>query len=304
MVDAVCPSDRLSFLRRNIMTAIRKVLVVDDDPVVGKSFHRVLSEDKGYVVITAHNAAEALERMREQEVDLVVTDIKMPGMDGVELAEEVRARRPWTPVVIITGYGSVANEQRAHAAGVSAFVRKPLSPEMIEEAAVFARQAPDAPVQPVSAHIVTPAEDAVVAAAPEHRVRNIALFLAAPFIGLAYALALPAVGAAMLVWEGSKALKQSAAARAAIRTVAMLAVAPFIGLAFALLLPLVGLVVLAWTAAPALWDSFSARGAARVAGFALSPLLGLAYFLFLPIAGTLTLAWVAMHSPKEVTLLK
>ena len=43
------------------MTALRKVLVVDDDPVVGKSFHRVLSQDKGYTVITAHNAAEALE---------------------------------------------------------------------------------------------------------------------------------------------------------------------------------------------------------------------------------------------------
>ena len=140
------------------MTAFRKVLVVDDDPVVGKSFNRVLSQDKGYVVITAHNAAEALERMREQEYDLVVTDIKMPGMDGVELAEEVRARRPWTPVVIVTGYGSLANEQRAHAAGVAAFVRKPLSPEMIEETAVYARQSPEAAMAPVVAHILSKAQ--------------------------------------------------------------------------------------------------------------------------------------------------
>ncbi len=289
------------------MTATRKVLVVDDDPVVGKSFHRVLSQDKGYVVITAHNAAEALERMREQDYDLVVTDIKMPGMDGVELAEEVRARRPWTPVVIVTGYGSLANEQRAQAAGVSAFVRKPLSPEMIEETAVYARQATEAPVAPVVAHILPKTQAAEVPAVPvasTHRVRNIALFLASPFIGLAYALALPMVGASMLAWQGGKALAKNAAAMAAIRSVAMLAVAPFIGLAFALLLPLVGLVMLAWTGAPALWRAFSARGTARVVGFALSPLLGLAYFLFLPIFGTLTLAWVAIHAKREGALLK
>ena len=124
------------------MSALRKVLVVDDDPVVGKSFNRVLSKDKGYVVVTAQNAAEALERMREQEYDVVFTDIKMPGMDGVELTERVKASRPWTPVVIITGYGTSANETRAKAAGVSDFMRKPLSPEMIEDSAARALQAP------------------------------------------------------------------------------------------------------------------------------------------------------------------
>jgi CheY-like chemotaxis protein len=96
------------------MTALRKVLVVDDDPVVGKSFNRVLT-NKGYVVINAQNAAEALEKLREEEYDVVYTDIKMPGMDGIELAERVKAKRPWTPVVIVTGYGTTANEERARA---------------------------------------------------------------------------------------------------------------------------------------------------------------------------------------------
>ena len=218
------------------MTALRKVLVVDDDPVVGKSFHRVLTQDKGYVVITAHNAAEALERMREQEYDLVVTDIKMPGMDGVELAEQVRARQPWTPVVIVTGYGSTANEQRAQAAGVSAFVRKPLSPEMIEEAAVFARHMPESLVQPVVVQIEprTPVAEVAVAPVPasEHRVRNVALFFAAPFIGLAYALALPLVGVSMLLWQGGKAFAENAPAMAATRRLAMLAAAPLLCLLY------------------------------------------------------------------------
>ena len=84
------------------MRAIHKVLVVDDDPVVGKSFNRVLS-NKGYAVITAANAHEALTKLKEGGFDAVFTDIRMPGMDGLELAERVKARTPWTPVVIITG---------------------------------------------------------------------------------------------------------------------------------------------------------------------------------------------------------
>jgi hypothetical protein len=203
----------------------------------------------------------------------------------------------------VTGYGSLANEQRAHAAGVSAFVRKPLSPEMIEETAIYARHETEAPVAPVVQ--IAPKEQAIEApVAQQHRARNIALFLVSPFIGLVYAMALPMVGAAMLAWQGGKALQKNAAAMAAIRSVAMLAVAPFIGLAFALLLPIVGLAMLAWTGAPALWNAFSARGTAKVVALAFSPLLGLAYFLFLPIAGTLTLAWVAMSAARKQAELK
>jgi len=179
------------------MSALRKVLVVDDDAVVGKSFNRVLSEKKGYVVTTAQNAHEALKQMREQSFDVVFTDIKMPGMDGVELAERVKASQPWTPVVIITGYGTTENENRAKAAGVSDFVRKPLSPEMIEESAAHALReaAPEVALEAM----VTPIEQVhVEVIEKESRIKNIALFLAAPFIGLAYAVMLPVVGIVML----------------------------------------------------------------------------------------------------------
>src|SRR3990172_368572 len=110
-----------------IMDAIRKVLVVDDDPVVGKSFDRVLS-GKGYAVITARNGEEALHKLRNETYDVVFTDIKMPGMSGLEVAERVKAKQPWLPVVIVTGYGSDANEARARAAGGWGFFRQPLSP--------------------------------------------------------------------------------------------------------------------------------------------------------------------------------
>jgi CheY-like chemotaxis protein len=234
------------------MTALRKILVVDDDPVVGKSFNRVLGADKGYIVITTPNAAEALEKMREQEYDLVVTDIKMPGMDGVELAEQVRARKPWTPVVIVTGYGTTANEARAKAAGVSAFMRKPLTPEMIEESATHAL------LEPAVTALVAPQPISVSepAAVQQHsvleRMRNIALFLAAPFIGLLYAVMLPIVGGAMLAWMGGKAIAKNANAMKRIKTVGWVLAAPFIGLAYAVLLPLVGAAMLLWVAGQAL----------------------------------------------------
>ncbi len=193
------------------MSALRKVLVVDDDPVVGKSFSRVLTQ-KGYAVITAESGAQALEKMREQEYDMVFTDIKMPGMSGIELTEQIKARQPWMPVVIVTGYGSTANEARARAAGVTAFLNKPLSPEMIEESVVHALHVPMAGEVGVQAQ--APAQQAQPEAAQQGgKLRNIALFLVAPFIGLVYAVMLPLVGIGMLAWIGGKALLGKAQAR-------------------------------------------------------------------------------------------
>lgn len=239
------------------MSAIRKVLVVDDDPVVGKSFNRVLSQ-KGYVVITAQNAQEALNKLQEEEYDVVFTDIKMPGMDGLELTERVKAKRPWLPVVIVTGYGTTANEERAKAAGVSGFLNKPLSPEMIEGSTLNALLAP--------APIIVPREEAVPADVPaeevhpepvekESTLKNIALFMAAPFIGLLYAVLFPFIGIGMMISLGAKALAKNAAVRKVLdplKNVAMFLAAPLIGLAFVVLLPFFGTAALAWIGVRAL----------------------------------------------------
>lgn len=121
----------------------RKVLVVDDDPVIGRSFQGVLS-GKGYAVITARDGEEALHKLNYEKYDMVFTDIKMPGMSGLEVAERIKAKQPWLPVVIITGFGSDANIKRAQAAGVTEFLQKPLSPEMIEGSAERAGHERDA----------------------------------------------------------------------------------------------------------------------------------------------------------------
>ncbi|MDD5176881.1 MAG: response regulator [Sterolibacterium sp.] len=186
------------------MNVLQKVLVVDDDPVVGKSIDRVLAS-KGYAVIAASNGEEALNKLASEHYDLVFTDIKMPGMSGLEVAERVKASQPWLPVVIVTGYGSDAYEARAAAAGVSEFLRKPLSPEMIEASTAKAlrERSPAMPMQTQPEEIAVPQPEAIEKGST---VKNIALFLAAPFIGLAYIVAMPFVGIGMLAWFGFKAV--------------------------------------------------------------------------------------------------
>jgi len=221
------------------MDAIKKVLVVDDDPVVGKSFNRVLTA-KGYAVITAMDGEEALNKLRAEKYDAVFTDIKMPGMSGLEVAERVKASQPWLPVVIITGYGTEANEARARAAGVAGFLHKPLSPEMIEASADKAMLEAGAPV---AAAAGTAVPEAPEAAAPEGResiAKNIALFLAAPFIGLAYLIAFPFVGLGALAWMGVRA----AAMNAKVRHGVLFAAAPLIGLGYVVAAPFIGLALL------------------------------------------------------------
>jgi CheY-like chemotaxis protein len=271
------------------MSALRKILVVDDDPVVGKSFNRVLS-GKGYAVITARDGPEALKRLAEGEYDAVFTDIRMPGMDGIEVAERVKARRPWTPVVIITGYGTEDNEARAKAAGVSEFLRKPLSPEMIEGSARNALHVVPMPAAPAAALLVPRAPTGAEAGRKGvlRRLELVALMLAAPMVALAYVVAAPFVGLGMLLWMGLAAAARTRVGRR-LRNGALMVAMPFVGLAYAIALPFVGLAALAVMAVRSAVASGAARGAGRFAGnvalFFAAPFIGLAYALAFPFIG-------------------
>ena len=233
------------------MSVVRKILVVDDDPVVGKSFDRVLTS-KGYAVITAKDGEEALLKLNNEHYDVVFTDIRMPGISGLEVAERAKALQPWLPVVIVTGYGTGANEQRAEAAGVSGFLRKPLSPEMIEASTAKALQDLAVAVLPVLPPVAAVVEETPVAAVAPGKlatVKNVALFLAAPFIGLAYVLAMPFVALGTLAWFASKALARKFPVA---KDIALFLAAPMIGLAYIVAMPFVGIGMLVWFGSKAL----------------------------------------------------
>jgi DNA-binding NtrC family response regulator len=174
-----------------------QVLVIDDDAVVGRSFDRVLTK-KGYEVNTALTGEEGLERIEAKNYDVVFTDIQMPGMNGMEVAEQIKTKCPWTPVVVITGYGTQEHEARASVLGVSGFVHKPLTPEIIESITLKALKPREAEADA--------ANEAEAAIAPEelpelstlrkvgYVAKNITLFLLSPLIALGYVIALPLIG--------------------------------------------------------------------------------------------------------------
>ncbi len=176
-----------------------QLLVIDDEAVVGRSFSRVLS-DKGYQVVTALSGEEGLNTMNDREFDVVFTDIKMPGMDGLEVTESIKARCPWTPVVVITGYGTEENESRASVLGANGFVRKPLTPEMIESVTLKAVTEAEKYVEPVKTvemlnEPVTAAVEKAGGLKTNRSVaKTIAMLIAAPLIALGYVIALPAIG--------------------------------------------------------------------------------------------------------------
>ena len=116
------------------MYSDRRVLVVDDEPVVTKSCRRVLT-DAGFHVDTSQSGREGMSRALAEDFDLVVTDLKMPDLDGMEVLRTLRSERPNTAIVIITGYGTVPSAVEATKAGVSDYVEKPFTPEEIAQAA-------------------------------------------------------------------------------------------------------------------------------------------------------------------------
>ncbi len=84
----------------------KSILFVDDHDVLLRLSCEIL-EMLGYRTVGANSAAEALEKFEHDEIDLLVTDFRMAGMDGLELARAVHAKSPHTPIIMITGYGPV-----------------------------------------------------------------------------------------------------------------------------------------------------------------------------------------------------
>ena len=104
-----------------------KILVVDDSEGTRNLCSKIL-EKEGYAVQTAENGEEALKLVSENSFDLVVTDLMMPVMDGMELLEQVKKSNPRMPVIIITAYASVATAVEAIKKGAYDYVPKPFNP--------------------------------------------------------------------------------------------------------------------------------------------------------------------------------
>jgi DNA-binding NtrC family response regulator len=113
------------------------ILIVDDEQVVRDSLVHWFTEE-GYDVDSAASATDALSRLAAREFDLVIADIRMPGMDGIELLEKIKAEQLDTSVVVMTGYASVETAIRALKQGAFDYITKPFDPD---DLSVVARNA-------------------------------------------------------------------------------------------------------------------------------------------------------------------
>jgi FixJ family two-component response regulator len=109
------------------MTNIAKqhIFFVDDEPKVCKMVGRTL-EQAGLKVSCFTHAADCLKQLRCRTCDLLITDVKMPEMDGIELLTEVKSIIPSLPVLVVTGYGDIPMAVKALKVGASDFIEKPL----------------------------------------------------------------------------------------------------------------------------------------------------------------------------------
>ncbi len=106
------------------------IMIVDDERIIRESFFHWFQKS-GHKVATAASGNEALEKLGETPYDLLFVDIKMPGMDGIELLVAVKETYPETMVIIITAYGSIESSVQAMRIGATDYLLKPFKPDQL-----------------------------------------------------------------------------------------------------------------------------------------------------------------------------
>lgn len=120
--------DSTTQLIPSLTDALPRILVVDDEPSICTIVRKTLSRDP-YSIETTTRSTVALQRLEREPFDLLITDISMPDIDGLELAERARAAQALLGIVVMTGYGSFENMSRALRTGVADFIIKPFDIE-------------------------------------------------------------------------------------------------------------------------------------------------------------------------------
>jgi two-component system nitrogen regulation response regulator NtrX len=106
------------------------VFIVDDEDGIRESLSGIF-EDEGYEVITACSGEEALKILKEQSMDLILLDVWLPGMDGIQILKEIKDLKPDIPVIMISGHGNIELAVKATRMGAYDFLEKPLSLEKV-----------------------------------------------------------------------------------------------------------------------------------------------------------------------------
>lgn len=111
-----------------------KILIVDDDKTTRKLLSFYL-KGSGFEVVTAENGLDALEKLGMDEINLVMTDLNMPYMDGIELVKTLKSdpNTAQIPIIMVTTEADINEQNRALAAGANAYITKPVTADMIAQ---------------------------------------------------------------------------------------------------------------------------------------------------------------------------
>ncbi|MFN8140604.1 MAG: sigma-54 dependent transcriptional regulator [Fimbriimonadales bacterium] len=121
-----------------------KILIVDDEPNIRRILQAAF-ERSGYVTRTAETGEEAIDKLTAEGADLVLTDVMMPGMTGVELLKRIKQTLPEVPVLVMTAYGTIPQAVEAIKAGAGDYIPKPFDLEHIRKAAAYWIRTPSKP---------------------------------------------------------------------------------------------------------------------------------------------------------------
>jgi DNA-binding NtrC family response regulator len=107
------------------------ILVVDDELDMLALLAMIISEKTDHKVTTTNNPLEVVQFVKEREYDLIISDLKMPNMDGIELIAEIRKVDQYIPILVITAYGSIESAEDAINKGAYDYITKPFRKEQI-----------------------------------------------------------------------------------------------------------------------------------------------------------------------------
>ena len=110
----------------------KRILVVDDQESMREMLADLI-DLMGHEPRTVGDAQEALEALEESDVDLVITDLNMPVVDGLELMKRIKGNAPELPVIIITGYGTFHTEKQVLSSGADGYIPKPCTINRVQE---------------------------------------------------------------------------------------------------------------------------------------------------------------------------
>lgn len=108
------------------------ILLVDDEVAFANNLLKLLSK-RGYDVVVEYNGSDAVKRVGEKEFDVIILDMKMPGMDGIATLKEIKKKAPLVEVVILTGHGSIESGIEGMQLGAFDFLMKPVRIDDLQE---------------------------------------------------------------------------------------------------------------------------------------------------------------------------